>query len=1196
MALPLYAGAPMTLATKIFNTTRTLCFRLLVGGVLLQPVGATGSTAKPGVIGMRWGSSKASPVPVLTADLTRIPSWMVRGLAVDLFVGYDEEYIKVFTGHLQTRSPNSPGRTSQIACTGQLHRLFRSIEINDRDVTGLTVAQAIQQILDYVGIADSKLNVPAFTLGTKANAILERASSADMVQRLLDIDGLTIYETGAGTAIVRKVDSFPAPSPFVTYTTDNTPTARIIAGSEEEDPSYIRTRLVFTGATVVEGTAPDQTSRTITATAVSVNNLLAQPPLLSGSHIDAEGSNPLVDTDAKATEVAARLLTELARVPHRFTLEVPGNPLLELGQTVQLNFPEMNIANRLYVLEGVDHEISASRGYVSRLALHGGDELGGTIGIAPVADFTVSLVRQVISDRVYVVATFNGNLSHDLDGTIASYAWSDDETTTPEIATITTAVATVRIDPATITGTWNVTLTVTDNDGLTGAITKSIDVAGTNTLVTIPSLFAALDTNASASQNGGENWNDRVLTGIISVGTRVQDGVQYGIALFGASDGKIYRTLDYLITAPTQVATLGVAVIDVRYDWRNLDAAWALTADGKVYISTNGGASFVLYKDIRSWSGLGSTLVLGCLRLPAAGGIWVYGGYDDGVGGQPFVAYQATIPYGDWKRVTLGGELDADCPSSNGMKIQAAVDKEDGGGLVILLTGAGFVTKGLYWTPNVLSPSSWKRATGLDAGLFNGRILAPAELPGTFFAAFDNRDIWKSTNGIAWTKQANILPTGVTANDAHWLYAPSQGLISPGVYIIAAENAAKTLGLYLTADEFQTVQALRPATGFDAWPTNARGLKIAAGPTLGRTSGVAFTASLDATVKTVLYRKNEAVWHQTQIATALSACDITKIRCLTSSVWVVLGFTSATAYTTSKAIKTTNGGTSFSAISSPGTNEMWQDIQRAADGRFWGVTINSATPNAAKIWYSDNSGSTWTQAYSATVTGRRLCHIACHPTNGQRIAAYGTTGGSGLDVTIVFTNDRGASWVANVATNITASDQGHEEDIAMLPTSATPRIIVCGVKQVTTDRRVLIVTDNFGTSWSWITITTPTTDHYLGPVFGMSGGKLFVMRSTTTVSTIYMSANGGNTWVAIATVPRRSAGDEHKGGLAYDERQDLLLTSVAAGYAFNEKLIEQFAPAGPDGAWNDMSDRAVPVGAYTSYSVNAYAQQIAVIP
>jgi PKD repeat protein len=107
----------------------------------------------------------------------------------------------------------------------------------------------------------------------------------------------------------------------------------------------------------------------------------------------------------------------------------------------------------------------------------------GAANIPPTAAFSSSANN--------LVASFDGSGSTDIDGTIASYAWTfgDGSTGTGVKPSHTYSTA----------NTYNVTLTVTDNSGATNAITHQITVAAANILPTAS--FTATSKNFTATFN-----------------------------------------------------------------------------------------------------------------------------------------------------------------------------------------------------------------------------------------------------------------------------------------------------------------------------------------------------------------------------------------------------------------------------------------------------------------------------------------------------------------------------------------------------------------------------------------------------------------------------------------------------------------------------------------------------------------------
>ena len=85
---------------------------------------------------------------------------------------------------------------------------------------------------------------------------------------------------------------------------------------------------------------------------------------------------------------------------------------------------------------------------------------GGGSNVAPTAAFTVKCTG--------LTCTFDGSSSTDVDGTVATYAWSFGDGSTASGVTATHGYAAA--------GTYSAQLVVTDDGGLTGSATKSVKV------------------------------------------------------------------------------------------------------------------------------------------------------------------------------------------------------------------------------------------------------------------------------------------------------------------------------------------------------------------------------------------------------------------------------------------------------------------------------------------------------------------------------------------------------------------------------------------------------------------------------------------------------------------------------------------------------------------------------------------------
>ncbi len=126
-------------------------------------------------------------------------------------------------------------------------------------------------------------------------------------------------------------------------------------------------------------------------------------------------------------------------------------------------------------------------------------DVTATVAPPPTAAFT--------SSSTYRTASFDANGSGDVDGTIAGYAWDFGDSTSGSGATPQHTYATA--------GTYTVALTVTDNEGHTGAITHDVTVADPpppTAAFTSTSTYlkASFDSNGSGDVDGtitGYAWN-----------------------------------------------------------------------------------------------------------------------------------------------------------------------------------------------------------------------------------------------------------------------------------------------------------------------------------------------------------------------------------------------------------------------------------------------------------------------------------------------------------------------------------------------------------------------------------------------------------------------------------------------------------------------------------------------------------------
>ena len=829
----------------------------------------------------------------------------------------------------------------------------------------------------------------------------------------------------------------------------------------------------------------------------------------------------------------------------------------------------------------------------------------------------------MFADRVQATVTFDASGSYDPDGDLAdlTYAWSDNQTTSPDIAASTEVLNTVRIDPGAISGTWTVTLTVTDADGNTAAVSRDVDVAETASLVEIPAVYAAIDNRLSCTPDGGLNWIDNTDTGVISVGARPDDGVTFGHAVFGTSDGKLLRTTDSCENVTQVHSVASVRFEAVVWDWRDPSRVWALDDDLVLYLSSDGGATWAVYDDIGNILGHASSIGKS-IGLPGGGGVFVYGGTG---ANNPLKAFIQQVGFHNWKEVTFGGNLSSDLPATAAnVAIVDATDKGDGSGEVIVMENADAGNSGVRpvyhrAATEPVQGGDYTRGTGFAAGDVDAAFVVGAPGRGAagtinFIMAFHDRDCWRSNDGSVWTEEALVLGANFQFNHAIWGFAQTHNFFLASFYVAAVEDTSgQTVGIYKSTDEAQTWGLLRPATGFDTWPASAIGRQVAMGRSRAA-EGRFVVVSDDAANAKIAWRSSSVAWSafDTTNFNNPTALDFFKVRAFTDQLWFVLGFNFGVDLDTGEAIRTKDGGSSwddvYAAPTDGGDTRLWQDFAMTTDGVLWGLTINftSGSPfDHTEIWKSTDDGDSWTEVYDNSADGYVGRHLVAHPTDPNRILVYGHA-----DATIrrkplvIFSIDGGVSWNANAQGSViwAAGPYTRSDDIKQLTSN---RLVV--FNRSAGDEEAWYTSDDNGATWTKRTTLTGLTAgvHRLHSIVGEASGvglySAFDKPPATSVedSVIYQSLDGGVTWAEMSNfVPVLHFSHRVRCGLAYDAIEKALYTwGTGTGWAPNTDHVWKLKPTNEATAWEDVSAQLLPWGGDASYSVGERSSHgIAVIP
>lgn len=1078
------------------------------------------------VFGITWSFSIGT-VPTATIRVPYpAPATAIYFADVYINVGFNGVNERVFTG--KVLNIGNSEKEAIIECAGLSMFLERPNEDVAISISSKTNIIAIAEVFAAAGIDYFTTTIPSWTMGTNNPSVLEFQTFAEAITKIAEIEGGRWAEMPTGQLRVAVYDPIAAPTIARTYfsmtltglteaypsdltSADGRPRIRTIRRVEKVQDA--KNKIHVRGATVTEEIAPGVESSHDIERTQSAESPWVKAPDGTPAYNDMVFTNDLVDTFDKADEVALRLLALHSRRKEELTLQVEGDPLRRLGDSIRVEDAAYAGLTDRWFLEGYRTTLTQTS-FITSLKLIG---TGASANLDPVAAFTYKAVWIVIDDALYVLVTLDGTPSFDPDGTIASYAWSDNQA--PEVATGATAVLNICKKTfeagGDIVPEWQVTLTVTDNDGNTDAVTQIIDLTSCAVPpvpnVVLPSLYAALGNNYSGSQDAAQNWQDSAGTDVISVAGDPTDSLR---AVFGRDDGGIYLTEDSVVSAPSNVlAAVGSPIISLAWDEANFDIVWALTQDARVYRSTNAGTSWGLYQNLRIALTLPS--MRGAKIVAIGGGLVVVGG--KGVAPGDVIIALDRFKNNTWTRPIIGGELATDlagAPSDVYIRDIAFNGGSELWEVAIILNSASF-TPAVFFTTNLIGDGSdWKRATGLPAKS-EGIWIAADLVRDQFVFAYNDQSIYEgdvAAGVLAASAAAAALDAGDTPNHGFWM-----GQFIPGigsVYIVSTESIAPDGNIYISCDRFATVGKIRPAAGFDAMPANA----IAKMSALGAIPICPETYLQDEAGTESVVRLDGAFW------TDLGGDPITggsnaDLKRLGGAFYRLNQVQVATLAGAQGSLERANADEVDSNIWTEVIPYNFADetaVMRyalAIDGTLWAISKKTGAWNDGidfHVWKSVDNGITWVRVYtgfeldpsSFTPRGR---DIACDPLDANNIVI--TAREFNNNSFVYYSTDGGASWTR-------VAGPGSASAGLNLRWGDSHRVVMGIFNGV-------YVSDSFGATWTrkltgtlggaatpWI-IRSPKSRQQFVYIEHKSSGGAPIFR-------LYLSRNNGENWSQFA--------------------------------------------------------------------------------
>ena len=758
--------------------------------------------AKDGTIVVTINGVPVSPVWRVTwrFDIGRVPSatiWVPNPIPagaayfgnVTVDAGFNGIVQRVFTGIVLDTKNDAQG--SHVECVGKSWALDVPYQDILLYLPNISSEDAITDLLQDAGILDFQVNVPSWTIGTVAPQTLRFQTFGEAITKIAEVDGCRWYETPSGQVVVRVVPPVPSLgisrqyfSMQLTGLVESYPPG-IVAGRPRLRRCQRHTRVRLTknevlvrGALVTEEIAPGvESSHDITALVQAPSPYVLNPDG-SQAYNDLVVTNELIDTEPKGDEVADRLLVLHNRLWVFVAVTVDGDPRISLVETHQIEDPAYSRVTGNWFVEGYSTTFS-QQDFSTVMQMRG---LGGLPNQDPIADFSWVVEREVMDGREYLVLTVDGRASFDPDGTIASYSWTDNQ---GPIVAGATAVVTVRADPDAISAPWEVTLTVTDNNGATNSVTKTITMDCDGAGVFTPSFYAALGNNFSASPDGGQSWADQAGVDVVSVAASPATD---GVAVYGTSAGAIYRTDDFNQTAPSEVlAAVGSEIKHLWWDTNDNARVWAITKNARLYRSTDEGVTWSLYVALRTKLKPKRNWIANRIDTLSRGGsnvVRVFGG--DGKG-KLMIVYDIGLT-NKWSFAKIGGELQDDVGGSGPNDLIVFDAAFHSSGELAIILNSTTQTPSVYYTTDIFGDgSAWARAIA-DPAKPQGRWIEPDLEADRFVLAFNDQAIYTgdvAAGVMTLAVAAATLDAGYVPNHGLWLGRSLRGIGS--VYVVAAD-------------------------------------------------------------------------------------------------------------------------------------------------------------------------------------------------------------------------------------------------------------------------------------------------------------------------------------------------------------------------------------------------------------------------
>lgn len=553
----------MSLASEIAASIQRITLDVRVGG---------GDVSEVTEASVELGFDQANAQATLYTRAR--PAWAEEGQAVEIWAGYNGQTARIFRGELNGLSwEDGPGRVA-LDCRDLLARTRLAWQGDDVEESNIDSAALVRHILEIYGIPSSAAHIEGsgWTLGTIQPVTLKKGEIGfSLIERIDALEGYKTFTDSAGVIRRMRVSGAPAAG------------AALSIGPSQllERPRRVRSRDGIQNACVVTGIsiAGITVGGPGVAEVRAPNPYIPDPPRYVGPPIQDD----LIEDDETAIAIAARTVADKNRRPEGLELPIVGDPRVQPGMTLAVTEEALETGGAVNTfVEHVSHRIGST--FTTTIRTTGGNLSGYVYGIPPIAQFDLQLFLEAEDTGSgvigLIVGVADGSQSYDPDGTTLAYAWALSATgATPDPATASGPICRFTL-PASATGL-TIALTVTDADGLTNTLSRTIPIDTTTTLV--EDLYTAEGSVIACSSDGEQTWKEAAPPG--QAMCLAPFGPAWG-QCWGTDSGHVVATFDKLLTLVDLGQPHGaVACTAVWVHEIDPTRLWAGFADGAVWFA-----------------------------------------------------------------------------------------------------------------------------------------------------------------------------------------------------------------------------------------------------------------------------------------------------------------------------------------------------------------------------------------------------------------------------------------------------------------------------------------------------------------------------------------------------------------------------------------------------------------------------------